>query len=70
MYSMLISLPWGIGGSNEEIDHHPVTHVKTMLHRPEEKPNNLMTTDTHVASVCFRSQTDAYIHSQRTQSQG
>lgn len=61
MYSMLAWLPWGIGGSNEEIDHHPVTHVKTMLHRPKEKPNSIMITDAvytvHIASVCIRSQT-------------
>lgn len=34
--SRLVCLPRGVGGSDEEIDHHPVTHVKTLLHRPEE----------------------------------
>lgn len=45
MCSRLVCLPRGVGGSNEEINHHPVTHVETVLHRPEERPNSLMTTE-------------------------
>lgn len=37
IYSLLVCLPRGVGGSDEEIDHHPVTHVETVLHRPEER---------------------------------
>lgn len=52
-----ICLPRGVGGSNKEIDHHPVTHVETVLHRPEERPNSLVknwaTLFIHVAAVCF-----------------
>lgn len=33
----LILLPGSIGGSNEEIDHHPITHVETVFHRPKKK---------------------------------
>lgn len=33
-------LPGGVGSSDEEVDHHPVTHVETVLHRPEEDDND------------------------------
>lgn len=29
-------LPRSVGSGNEEVDDHPVTHVETLLHRPEE----------------------------------
>lgn len=32
----LILVPGSIGGSNEEIDHHPITHVETVFHRPKK----------------------------------
>lgn len=38
-------LPRGVGGGNEEINHHPVTHVETVLHRPAERPESLVTTE-------------------------
>lgn len=44
-HSRRVYLPRGVGGSDEEIDHHPVTHVETVLHGPEEKPNSLVTTE-------------------------
>lgn len=40
-------LPRGVGGGNEEINHHPVTHVETVLHRPAERPKSLVTTEWH-----------------------
>lgn len=54
----LIWLPRSIGGSNEEIDHHPVAHVKTVFHRPikknKKKPET--TQDNIIACTCCNNQ--------------
>lgn len=51
----LISLPRSIGGSDEEIDHHPVTHVETVFHRPDIETKMYKTIlFIHAATMCFR----------------
>lgn len=32
--------PGGIGGGDEEVDGHPVTHVETLLHLPARQQRN------------------------------
>lgn len=52
-------LPRGVGGSDEEVDHHPITHVETVLDRPEEgdqTASSQLSDKVYTASVCFTCQ--------------
>lgn len=53
----LILVPGSIGGSNEEIDHHPITHVEAVLHRPKKRKKKKTVSEIsfpHTATMCFR----------------
>lgn len=59
IFSRIGCLPWGVGGSDEEVDHHPITHVETVLDRPEERDQTVLrqlSDNVYTASVCLTSQ--------------